>query len=90
MDDRIVLTRREAARRLGVCRNRTLPALIRAGLIRVVPWGKGTRIPLAEIERLAREGYEGDPTTPRAPRAARSRPGRCDPDALRSLDVSKL
>jgi excisionase family DNA binding protein len=87
---RLALSKREAARLLGIDRGKTLHALIRAGRLRTVPWGSGRRIPREDVERLAREGFELDFSAPRARRAPRARGGRCDPDALRRLDVDSL
>lgn len=62
----LLLSQRAAARLLGVSVGRTLAPLVRAGLVRTVTVGNRTRIPLAEVERVAREG-----TGPRAaPRPA--------------------
>jgi hypothetical protein len=53
----LVISKRKAARLLGIDRGRTLGDLLGAGQLRSVPWGKGTRIPLAEVERLASRGF---------------------------------
>ncbi len=50
-----LLSKREAARRLGISRTRTLPDLIADRRLRVVRVGDGVRIPAAEVERLAKE-----------------------------------
>lgn len=83
----LALSIRAGARALHT-RPATLADLIRRRIVRTVPWGAGRRIPLEEIERLAREGWTLDGLAPR--RRARVKPGRCDPDALRALDVSSL
>lgn len=68
---------REAARRLGVSRTRTLPALIRDKAIRVVHVNGRARISTDEIERLCREGAASRFAAQRAkpqPRASRGAP----------------
>jgi excisionase family DNA binding protein len=82
----LVLSRRQAAKLLRIDRGATLDALIRAGKLREIPWGAGRRIPLAEVEKLAREGFT---VTGRAPRTRRA-PGTCDADALRKMDLGDL
>jgi excisionase family DNA binding protein len=47
-----LLSKREAARRLGISRNTTLEILIRRGQLRLVTVGKVKRIPAADVERL--------------------------------------
>lgn len=90
MSGPLVVSKREAARLLGIDRGRTLGALLRAGQLRTVPWGRGSRIPLEEVQRLAREGFSApEGVTPR-PSHARRRPGQCDPAALRRLDLDRL
>jgi len=85
---KLALSFREAAKALGIDRNRLLRSLIREGKLRTIPWGKRTRIPLAEVERLAREGFSLGSRA--KPRAQRGRPARQDPEALRKLDLTKL
>lgn len=58
-----LLSRRAAARLLGVDRGSTLESLIRQGRLRLV----AGRIPLAEIERLLADGV---PARARRPRSA--------------------
>ncbi len=53
----LVLSLREAAKLLHIDRGSTLLDLIRAGRLRPVPWGRRQRIPLEEVQRLAREGF---------------------------------
>lgn len=52
----LLLSKRQAAKLLGVGRGSTLERLIRAGDIRMVKAGARMRIPLEEVERFAREG----------------------------------
>lgn len=51
-----LLSKRQAAALLGISRGRTLDRLIEAGIIRAVLVGKRTRIPMAELERVAVDG----------------------------------
>jgi hypothetical protein len=83
----LAVSRRQASRLLAT-RPATVAELVRMGLLREVPWGEGRRIPLEEIERLARTGWKLDGPTPR--RRASRKGGQCDPDALRRLDVEAL
>lgn len=70
-DPRALLSKREAARLLGVSRGRTLDSLIASGQVRVVRIGGRLRVPRAELERLQAEGVEDTgPTTPRNRRRA--------------------
>ncbi|MFT3916573.1 MAG: hypothetical protein QM704_21585 [Anaeromyxobacteraceae bacterium] len=51
-----LLSLRAAAERLGVSRTRTLPLLIQDGRLRVVHVAGRPKVPLAEVERVEREG----------------------------------
>ncbi len=51
-----LLSKRAAARMLGVSRTTTLEDMIADRRLRVVRVGDGVRIPAAEVERLAKEG----------------------------------
>lgn len=55
-EPRALLSKREAARLLGVSRGRTLDALLSSGQVRAVHIGRRLRVPLAEIERFQAEG----------------------------------
>ena len=55
------LSKRQAARLLGVSRGRTLDQLIRDGTIRTVRVGTRSKIPMAELERLLVEGAQAAP-----------------------------
>jgi hypothetical protein len=85
----LAVSRRKAARLLRIDRGATLDQLVRRGLLREIPWGSGRRIPLEDVERLAREGFAAEGTRPRR-RTVSRRPGVCDPDALRRLDFETL
>lgn len=50
------LTREDLAKRCKVS-VRTVDAGIAAGSIRVVRFGRGVRVPMAEVERIDREGF---------------------------------
>ena len=67
----LLLSKREAARRLGIDRNRGLRALIETGQLNVVKKNGADAVPAAEVERLAREGFD-TVAVPR-PRRRRSR-----------------
>ena len=54
---RQVLSLREAARLLGIDRNRTLKALLASGQVRTVEVNGRTKVPLLEVERLAAQGF---------------------------------
>ena len=54
---KLFVSRREAARRLGIGRDTTLEFLIRTKQLRVVRAGKWGRIPLRDVERVAQEGF---------------------------------
>jgi hypothetical protein len=68
----LVVSFREAARLLKIDRGATLHDLIRAGQLRPIPWGARQRIPLEQIQALARRGF----TVNGKPSRAISRPRR--------------
>jgi excisionase family DNA binding protein len=92
------LSKREAARRLGIDRGTTLEDLIRERKLQTVPAlnGKGVRIPAHEVERLRREGLP--PAGPQATSATRRPPARAKKSAsgaeleqaIRSIPVPRL
>lgn len=88
MTARLVVSKREAARLLGIDRGRTLGALLKSGQLRSVPWGRGQRVPLEEVQRLAREGFRSPTGSQRSP--SRRKSGVVDPAALRKLDLDTL
>lgn len=61
-----LLSKREAARYLGISRGRTLDALIAAGRLRTVRIGGRLKVPLDEVERLSRLGEHTAPNRLRA------------------------
>lgn len=66
-EPRALLSKREAARLLGVSRGRTLDALLASGQVRAVRIGGRLRVPITEIERLQADGLDGlAPTAHRA------------------------
>jgi hypothetical protein len=75
------LSKRAAARRLGIDRGTTLEDLIRERKLQTVPAlnGKGVRIPAHEVERLRREGLPSAATP--APSATRRPPARAKKSA---------
>jgi excisionase family DNA binding protein len=88
--DAELLSKREAARRLGVDRCTTLEALVAHGHVATVPAGReGVRIPRSEVERLVREGI---PNPDRQPRPNRRRPpaARAAAVSLRSIKLDDI
>lgn len=65
---KLILSKREAAKLLGVGRNQTLHDLIGRGLLRTVIVNGQVKVPRADVERIAREGFDLD-----APKAAPAR-----------------
>jgi hypothetical protein len=85
-----LLSKRQAARLLGIGRSGLLEDLIRAEFVRTVPTPAGPKIPVDEVERLEREGIpdlSSTPTPARKTRQARPRRGR---GSIRSIDVDDL
>lgn len=62
---KLILSKREAAKLLGVGRNQTLHDLIARGLLKTVVVNGQVKVPRADVERIAREGFDLD-----APKAA--------------------
>jgi hypothetical protein len=84
----LALTFRDAARLLRIDRGATLHGLIDTGVLRPVPWGTGKRIPLEQVQELARTGF----TVNGKPGRARSNPRRTAPTPgvgarIRSIEV---
>lgn len=79
-------TRRRAKRELGIG-DATLDAAVKAGALRLIPWGRHLRIPAEDVARVAREGFT---VVPRPRARARRHPGSTDPAALRNLDIETL
>lgn len=69
----LLVSKREAARRLGIDRNKALPALIHSGQLETVSKNGATAIPVTEIERLATQGFDTS-LTKRKPRRRRPPP----------------
>lgn len=65
LSPKVLLSFREAARRLGVDRCKVLPLLVASGQLRTVRAGRRVKIPAAEIERVAREGFDPEQSRPR-------------------------
>ncbi len=53
-----LLSKAEAARRLGIDRKVTLGFLIASKQLRMVKFGRYKRIPAADVERLVQEGFK--------------------------------
>lgn len=78
----------EADRLLGV-RYRTTAKLVAAGRLRGIPWGRRTRVLVADLERLAAEGLP-DPTAPRRrPRPAPRKPAGDVVARILALDLDR-
>ncbi|OJT16422.1 hypothetical protein BO221_50445 [Archangium sp. Cb G35] len=84
-----LLSKKEAARRLGVDRATTLAQFIASGRIKTVDVNGHQRIPVSEIERILSDGLPATESQPsrarRAPKVATSRPSESPADAIRKL-----
>jgi hypothetical protein len=86
----LALSKRAAARLLGIDHSgEAMAYLVREKRLRMVPFGRRYRIPLEDVQRVAREGFELAGRRQRV-RASRRRSGLVDPEALRRLDVEAL
>jgi excisionase family DNA binding protein len=83
----LACTFREAARLLRIDRGVTLQELVRAGRLRPVPWGKGQRIPLEQIQELARTGFTVNGKPSRAVSWRRTAPPAGVGARIRALEV---
>jgi excisionase family DNA binding protein len=54
----LLVTPADAAQMLGVSRGRTIQVLIDTGQLKSVQINGRTRIPMAEVERLAHQGFD--------------------------------
>jgi hypothetical protein len=86
-DVRRLLSFRQAAAALGVSRTRTLPLLIERGLLKPVAVGGRKRIPSAQIEQLAFEGFEVAGPAHRRSKPARKRPAGTSAASVRALKL---
>ncbi|MFY0526121.1 hypothetical protein ACN28I_24235 [Archangium gephyra] len=86
-----LLSKKEAARRLGVDRATTLAQFIASDRIKTVDVNGHQRIPVSEIERILSEGLpateEPRPKTRRSPRAAMSMPSESPGDEILKLKL---
>ena len=86
-----LLSKKEAARRLGVDRATTLAQFIASGRIKTVDVNGHQRIPVSEIERILSEGVPATEPQPsksrRAPRTATPRPSESPGAEIRKLKV---
>ncbi len=57
----LLLSKRRAAALLGIGRTNTLQELIESGKLRVVRVAGRVKVPLEEVQRIAREGTEPPP-----------------------------
>jgi hypothetical protein len=83
-----LLSLRAAAKLLGVSAGRTLAPLVRAGLVRTVQVGRRARVPMAEVERIEREGT--GPAAPAAPGTRRAAQEKGPSAALLSAGILDL
>jgi hypothetical protein len=85
----LLLSRRAAFRLLGVDRcGEAAEELVRSGRLRLVPAGRQHRVPLEDVQRVAREGF----TVDGKPGRAVSRPRRGVPapgvgSRIRALEI---
>lgn len=82
---KLLLSLREAAALLGIGRCNTLPRLIAEGRIRTVSIAGRVRVPLDEVQRIAREGT--DPHPVKRQRVTR-RTGDREADQLAALKIT--
>lgn len=83
----LALSRRRTARILGI-RPETVATLVHLGKLTEVPWGNRRRIPLVDVERLAREGWTLEEKAPR--KRTVSRPAADVATAIRAIDLESL
>jgi excisionase family DNA binding protein len=83
-----LLSKRAAAKLLGVDRGTTLEQMIADGRLRTVDVGGRPRVPRAELERVLAAGLpRAEPRARRAPRARKPVGGTVDPEALRGAKL---
>jgi hypothetical protein len=70
---KLILSKREAARLLGVGRNKTLNELIARGLLKTVVVNGHIKVPRADVERIAAKGFDLDAPTKRIRHEPKSR-----------------
>lgn len=80
-----LLSFREAARRLGIDRGRTLSELVARGELKVVDANGRKKVPATEVERLAREGFDVTGPAPKA--KASKRQARSTAAAIRAIKL---
>ncbi|WP_350102538.1 helix-turn-helix domain-containing protein [Myxococcus sp. SDU36] len=85
----LLLSKRQAARLLGISRGRTLDELLKAGHLRPVLVLGRLKLPREEVERLAREGTEPAPL-PRNSSSMRTNRARRTQDASAAIRALKL
>jgi excisionase family DNA binding protein len=86
--ERRLLSKREAARRLGIDRGTTLQDLIRSGEIRTVVLAGRVKIPASEIERLEAGGNNPRSLPAARERAPRARRSTSPGQAIRALKIT--
>jgi hypothetical protein len=83
----LACTFRQAALILRIDRGATLHQLIRQGDLTPVPWGKRKRIPLEQIQALARRGFTISRKPSRAVSRARRSSGAGAVLRIRDLEI---
>ena len=85
--ERRLLSKREAARRLGIDRGTTLQDLINRGEIRTVVLAGRAKIPASEIERIEAGGNNPRPLPAPREREPRARRSTSPGQAIRAIKV---
>lgn len=83
----LACTKRETARLLRIDRGATLDELIARKLLTPIPWGRGWRIPLEQIQQLARTGFTINGKPSRAVSRRRGAPAPGVAQRIRDLEV---
>jgi len=84
----LACTKRETARLLRIDRGATLDDLIARKLLTPIPWGKGGwRIPLEQIQHLARTGFTVNGKPSRAVSTRRAAPAPGVGNRIRAIEV---
>jgi hypothetical protein len=85
--ERRLLSKREAAKRLGIDRGTTLPDLIRSGQIKTVILAGRVKVPASEIERIEAGGDSPRPSAPGRRPAAPARRSTNPGQAIRAIKI---
>ncbi len=85
-EEKALLSLRAAAKLLGVARDSTLKELIVSGWLKTVDVNGRKKIPAAEVERLAHEGWELPQRSRRRPKIAKRGSGN-PAEEIRSIKI---